>query len=216
MINSNEEINIAMVDDHTIFRVAMVDFVGSLQEDFHVVFDGANGKELLTYLEQNTLPDIILMDLEMPVMNGLDTAKRIAELKLDIPILFLTMNSNENMLIQALKSGAKGYLGKDIQARELRTAINSVIKNGYYYTDVLTGNLIRAMKTGSDEPTLSAQELRVLEYCCTELTYKEVASEMNLSPKTIDVYRSNLFEKTGAKSRVGLVLYAFKNGFVKP
>ena len=130
------------------------------------------------------------------------------------------MLQDETTLIRMLKLGIKGYLGKDVEPAELKNALLSIHNKGFHYTDAFTGRLIAVLQSdGENDPAVSImndRELTFLKMCCSEMTYKEIADKMCLSPKTIDGYRANLFEKLEAKSRVGLVLYAIKNGIVIP
>lgn len=214
MNSENKQIKIAIVDDHTLFRNAMKDHIHQLSDQFKVIFETGNGNQLFDYLEKDVDLDIVLMDLDMPEIDGIEVTKKLFTNHPEIPVLILTMDSSDRSLILAVKAGAKGYLGKDVKSSELKNAIHAIVEKGSYYTDVLTGNIIRAISNSDSEIDLTPQEMLLLEYCCSELTYKEIADQMNLSPKTIDGYRTKLFEKTNSKSRVGLVLFALKNRLV--
>jgi DNA-binding NarL/FixJ family response regulator len=157
----------------------------------------------------------------MPEMDGYDTAQWLKENHPDIKVLALSMYDNENSIIRMLKAGAKGYILKDCEPSELKAAIDAVVSKGYYYSDLVSGKLIHAINkiedSGSDTNTLANlndRETDFLKYACTELTYKEIADKMFVSPRTIDGYRDALFEKLHVKTRVGLVMYAIKNGIV--
>jgi DNA-binding NarL/FixJ family response regulator len=174
-----------------------------------------NGKEFIAGLENSVLPDIVLMDLNMPLMDGFETSALLQKKFPQIKILVITMVEDEKTMIRMLKLGIKGYLSKDVEPEELKRALDITFSKGFYYTDHITGKLISAMHE-SDNPSqnISERERMFLELACSEYTYKEIADLMCLSIKTIDGYRNNLFEKLEVKSRVGLVLYALKHNLV--
>lgn len=219
-------IQIAVVDDHKLFRAGLINLVQSLGENFQIQLQANHGEELLNLLEKinsdpaKSLPDLIILDVDMPIMDGFETAEKLKELYPNLKILVLTMLQDETTLIRMLRLGIKGFLGKDVEPAELKQAILSIHNKGYHYTDAFTGRLIAVLQSdGENEPgssIMNDRELKFLKHCCSELTYKEIADLMFLSPKTIDGYRANLFEKLEAKSRVGLVLYAVKNGIFIP
>jgi DNA-binding NarL/FixJ family response regulator len=219
-------IQIAVVDDHKLFRAGLINLVLSLGHEFQIQLQANHGQELLDSLEKinsdpsKSLPDLIILDVDMPIMNGFETAEHLKEFYPDLKVLVLTMLQDETTLIRMLKLGIKGYLGKDVEPAELKNALLSIHNKGFHYTDAFTGRLIAVLQSdGENDPAVSImndRELTFLKMCCSEMTYKEIADKMCLSPKTIDGYRANLFEKLEAKSRVGLVLYAIKNGIVIP
>ena len=217
-MSSNSTIKIAVVDDHSLFRKGLVTLIHQVDSKFKVVMEAANGKEFLAQLAANPLPDLVVLDFDMPIMDGHETTKA---LKKDYPglgILMLTIKDDENSLIRMLKAGVNGYLNKDVEPEELQAAIRSVYQNGFHYTDNLTGKLVHAIRFPDKDQgaKLSDQEMRFLELACSELTYKEIADQMCLSEKTIDGYRDVLFTKLNVKNRVGLVMYAIKNKIYTP
>jgi two-component system invasion response regulator UvrY len=208
-------IKIAVVDDHHLFRSGLINLVGSFGEDYKVIMQANNGKEFIVGLENNPLPDIVLMDLNMPVMDGFETSALMQKKFPQVKVLVITMVEDEKMMIRMLKLGIKGYLSKDVEPEELKKALDITSTKGFYYTDHVTGKLISAMHENADtSKNLNEREQKFLELACSEYTYKEIADQMHLSIKTIDGYRNNLFEKLEVKSRVGLVLYALKNNLV--
>jgi two-component system, NarL family, invasion response regulator UvrY len=211
--------SIALVDDHSLLRNGLAQLVESLGHK--VLFEADNGQHFQQQLNGNNHPDIVLMDINMQPMDGFETTQWLKENHPDIQVLALSMYDNEGSIIRMLKCGAKGYILKDSDPTELQTAINSVLTKGYYYSDLVSGKLIHAINkiddTGSDINTITSlneREIDFLKYTCTEFTYKEIAEKMFVSPRTIDGYRDDLFDKLKVKTRVGLVMYAIKNGVV--
>jgi len=210
---------IALVDDHSLLRIGLAQLVESL--GFTVQSQSDNGKEFIEKLDQQSLPDLILMDINMPEMDRYSTTQWIKANQPGIKVLALSMYDNETSIIRMLKCGARGYILKDAEPGELRAAIDDVINKGFYYSDLVSGKLMHAINNLEDENgnlkhlvQLNARETDFLKYACTELTYKEIADKMFVSPRTIDGYRDALFEKLQLKTRVGLVMYAIKNGIV--
>lgn len=214
----DNSIRIAVVDDHGLYRKGLVNLICSLSENFQVVLQASNGKDFLDQLKNEQAPDLAIVDIDMPLMNGFETAEVLRAEFPAIHVLIISMLEDEQSLIKMLRLGVKGFLSKDVEPDELKAAIESVSNGAFHHNEALTGKLIRALQADSTpgEPghRLNEREVQFLEYCCTELTYKEIADKMCLSPKTIDGYRAVLFERLGTKSRVGLVMYAIKNGIV--
>lgn len=210
---------IVLVDDHALLRNGLAELVKTLGHD--VLFECGNGKELLTRLDAKQLPGIVLLDINMPEMDGYETALWLKQQYPDIKVLALSMYDNETAIIRMLKSGARGYILKDSEPAELKAALHALEDKGFYYSDLVSGKLMHAINKMEDENgnlknlvPLNERETDFLKYACTELTYKEIAEKMFLSPRTIDGYRDALFEKLNVKTRVGLVMYAIKNGVV--
>lgn len=212
--------SVALVDDHTLLRNGLANLVRNYS-DYAVLFEADNGKEFIKELKPKSLPDIVLLDINMPNMDGYETALWIKHNYPEIRVLALSMYDNEQNIIRMMKNGARGYILKDIDPVEFKMALDSVIKRGFYYSELVTGKLIHAVNM-MDEPEqpiqtlikLNQRELQFLKLVCTELTYREIAEQMFLSPRTIDGYRDDLFDKLKVKTRVGLVMYAIKNGIV--
>ena len=210
---------IALTDDHTLLRNGLAALVQSLGHT--VLFEADNGKDFISKLDKKKLPELVLLDINMPEMDGYDTAQWIKNNHYDIKVLALSMYDNENSIIRMLKCGAKGYILKDSEPAELKAAIEAVMSKGFYYSDLVSGKLIHAINKLDDDDNglksliqLNDRETDFLKYACTEMTYKEIADKMFVSPRTIDGYRDALFEKLHVKTRVGLVMYTIKNGVV--
>jgi len=219
--NSSKEkkmkpIDIIIVDDHLLFSQALNGLISNLEE-FNVIKVLNNGKELVDYFSSNEkLPEIVLMDIQMPIMNGIEATCWLKENKPSVKVLALSMECEETTILKMLRAGAKGYLLKDIHPKILKHALLEVHSNGFYYTETVTNTLLNSIngsKNGTSI-TFKEKELQFLKLCCSEMTYKEIAGKMFLSPKTIENYREALFEKVEAKTRIGLVLYAIKEKIV--
>lgn len=207
--------SIALVDDHVLLRAGLA---GMLKESgYTVLFEADNGKDFIDKLKNGSEPGIVLLDINMPVMDGYTTAAWIRTHHPEIKVLALSMYDDEDAIIKMLKNGARGYILKDSHPSELKAAIESLASKGFYYSEMVTGRLMRTImdEEKTTEDSLTEREIEFLKLSATEMTYKEIAEQMHLSPRTIDGYRDALFEKLNIKSRVGLVLYAIKNGIVK-
>ncbi len=219
MIKS-EKIKVMLVDDHVLLRDALATLINSFDE-FSVIGTAGNGVELMQAIKNGDRPDIVLLDLNMPEMDGFETARKLHELNLDIRILILTMYDSEIALIRLLQLGVRGFLKKDIHPVELRTSLITLSSgSGYYYSNQATGKLASLFQKqhesnkSLEKSILSEKEIDFLKLASTDLTYKEIASEMKMTPRAIDCCRDLLFEKLDVKSRVGLAIYAVKHGIV--
>lgn len=212
----SNKIKLALADDHNLFRKG----VEELLEDFdniEVLFSVANGKELIGKLSSATvLPDVCLLDINMPELNGFETAKQIKEQWPDIKILAVSVYDSEYNILGMLRAGAGGYILKDAQPDVLRKAIESLHDTGFYHSELVTGKILHRIiskpKDAVASTELNEKELQFLKLCCSEMTYKEIADVMEISHRTIDGYRDQLFAKLNIKSRTGLVMYALKTG----
>lgn len=204
---------IIITDDHTLVSNTIADLINGM-EKFEVTHQFKNGQDLVDYLQKaSVIPEIILLDINMPKLNGFETMKILTADFPAIKVLALSMNDNENSIIKMMQYGACGFLSKIVKEEDLMHALEEIVEEGYYYTTQVTKLVMNNFQKKSDnqEILLNNKEIELLKYACTEMTYKEIAAKMNLSPKTIDGYRENLFLKLDVKSRIGLVLYAIKN-----
>jgi DNA-binding NarL/FixJ family response regulator len=211
--------NVVLVDDHSLLRRGLAQLLQSL--GYTVPFEADTGKEFIDKLDTSKLPDVVLMDINMPEMDGFATTQWLKQNHPGVQVLALSMYDNETSIIRMLKCGAKGYILKDSEPAELRTAIEAVMNKGFYYSELVSGKLIHAINKIDDNDSdiktasqLNDRETNFLKYACTEMTYKEIADKMFVSPRTIDGYRDALFEKLQVKTRVGLVMYAIRNAIV--
>ncbi|WP_126653436.1 response regulator transcription factor [Chryseobacterium aureum] len=208
--------SIVIVDDHILIAKALEGIIGNFNE-FEVIYVCENGKDLIQKFEEgNTIPDIILLDISMPIMDGFETAAWLSKNHPDIKIMALSMQGDDNSVIKMIRSGAKGYLLKNTHPRDLETALTRLNSDGFFYPDwaskIIFSNL---NKEAESEITvrISDREKEFLKYTVTELSYKEIADRMCCSPRTVESYRDQLCEKLDLKTRVGLAVFAIKNGF---
>ncbi|MEP6674250.1 MAG: response regulator transcription factor [Ferruginibacter sp.] len=218
MKTSVKKINIALADDHALLRKSLANYINNL-EDFKVLFDVDNGDELVKQINKHNIPDIVILDVNMPVMDGYQTAQWLKTHHPYIKVVILSMFNNETTVIRMLKLGVKGYLLKSAEPEELQKALKDVYFKDFYYSEFITGKLLFALneKAGPDDTAFknfTEKELRFLEFASTDMSYQDIAAQMNLSRFTIDDYRNNLFDKCKVKSRVGLVVYAIKNNLI--
>lgn len=208
---------VVVVDDHILLSQAISGLVKNFDQ-FDVLYICKNGQELISKLENpSNIPDIVLMDVNMPILNGIETTSYLSIHFPQIKVLALSIEEEDTTILRMLRAGAKGYLLKDIKETELNTALLEVIKNGYYYSNTVSKILIESLgKNDSGPSALKEREIEFIRHACSEKTYKEIADEMFLSPKTIEGYRDALFEKLNLKNRTGLVLYAIRHKIFVP
>jgi DNA-binding NarL/FixJ family response regulator len=215
----SKSIKIALVDDHILLRDALASIIDTI-DNYSITLLACNGIELIEKIKPDSVPDLVILDLNMPEMDGYETAKWLRINYPRISILILTMYDSEIALIQLLQLGAKGFLKKDIHPAELKYAIHSVIDTGYYYSHNATGRLVSIFKNEGKKKNLpsnivfSKNEIEFLKLASTDLTYKEIALQMNISPRTVDNYRDALFLKLAVKNRVAMAIYAIRSGIV--
>lgn len=217
-----QPMRLALVDDHTLFRKGLISLIKMVCSDCEIIFEADNGNDLQLKLNKETAPDIILMDVNMPFMDGFATVEWLNKNYPLIKVLVVSMITKEDSIVRMLKLGVKGYLCKDVEPNELGEALNAIMDKGFYYTDFITGKLVHSLQNidaqndkHSGIRLMNDREKDFLKLACSELTYNQIAAQMYLSPKTIDGYRDALFEKLQVKSRVGMALYAVKYGLVQ-
>lgn len=210
-------IQVAIVDDHSLFRNGMIALLKEY-DAIQFVFEAANGEDLIKKINANNLPEVILMDINMPKMDGLASTIWLQKNYPQVLILTLSMFDDEQSVIKMLKAGASGYILKESEISEVYKAICNLVVNGFYTNDIITGNMIKNFhqkeNNGNDSLKLNEKEILFLQLCASELTYKEMADHLNIVVRSVDNYSRSLFEKTGCKSRVGLVLWALKNKII--
>jgi two-component system invasion response regulator UvrY len=205
---------IAIVDDHELMAKALSGLVQKF-DGFEVIFEVSSGAALIERLGLNMIPDIVLLDVSMPDMDGYQVSYWLKTNLPEIKILALSMNDKEEAIIKMLRNGAVGYLLKGCKPQELKIALESLSTKGHYYTDYLTSRLIKGLtpenaSTPVDQLGLNDREKRFIELACSDLTYVEIADRMCISPRTVDGYRESVFLKMSVKSRVGMVIEAIR------
>lgn len=218
MIKTKRKIQVTVTDDHILMRNALARLINSF-EGYTVLAEADNGKDLVAKIEQHLIPDIVLLDVNMPEMDGFETTQWLHKNYPFIKVLVLSMLSDEKTIIKMFRLGAKGYLLKNTDAEELKMALDSIIDKNVYLSDYVSGKLVSGLNKDTDNEgkpvLLNEREREFLKWTCTELAYKDIADKMNISPRTADDYRQSLFGKLKVHSRVGLVMYAIKNGIVE-
>ena len=216
----NKTIHISIVDDHTLFRNGLASLI-SVFPDYQVLFSAANGLDFIAQLNQNQLPDIVLLDINMPEMDGYATCEWIKQNHPSIKVLALSTMDADNSIIKMIKCGAKGYILKDADLTELKLAITELMQLGFFYNELISRKVMQSINPLMDDKSelsafikLNENEIAFLKLACSEKTYQEIAVEMFKSEKIIDGYRADLFKKLNVTSRVGLVMYAIKNGVI--
>lgn len=215
----NNKINIVITDDHKLFRKGIIallddfDFIGEINE-------ASNGEELMELLAgMKTLPDVILLDLRMPVMDGVEAQQKIRNLYPEIKVIILTMEDDEQYILFLIGEGVNGYLLKNADPDEMETAIKKVVENGFYFSDDISMMVLKNLNKKDKvetifNPDFNERELRVLEFICREYTNAEIAEAFDVSVRTAEGYRQKLVEKVGAKNIAGLVVLALKHKWV--
>lgn len=212
---------IAIADDHVLLRNGLANLLK--ETGYNILFQADNGVQFIEKLKSNPQPQVVLMDINMPLMDGYATTLWLKNHHPSVKVLVLSMLDDETSIIRMFKNGAKGYILKDCHPDELETAIQSLLEKGFYHSEMISGKLIHAINHLGEENqpnqheeavVLNEREIEFLRWACTELSYKEIADKMALSPRTVDGYRDHLQEKLDCKGRMGLALWAIKNGIV--
>ncbi|MEW7289720.1 response regulator [Aquimarina sp. 2304DJ70-9] len=214
-----ETIKLGLIDDHNLFREGIKSLLNKMP-DISLVLEAISGRDLLTKLN-NEVPDVILLDLEMEDMNGVDTTLKLQEMYPDLKIIILTMHKEERMISYLMEVGANGYLLKDTNQVELEEAIRSVYEKGFYFNPFVSEALLKGLKHKVTKPPtigknyhLTSRELEVLELVTQELTTAEIAEKLFLSVRTIEGHRKNLMSKLGVKNTAGLIIKAVKEKII--
>ena len=210
---------VVIVDDHLLIAKAITSIIDEF-DGYEVLYEADNGSSLIEKMKvPKNIPDIVLLDISMPVMDGFETAKWLKENHPGVKVMALTMQADDESLIKMIKNGASGYLNKNVHPTELKKALDTVSSRGMYYPDWATSKLLYALanekESQKDQIKITQREEEFLKYACTELTYKEIGEKMFCSARTVESYRDSLFEKLGVKTRVALALYAVKAGLYK-
>lgn len=219
-----ENIRIALADDEVLFRKGIA-FLLQRKKNIDIIFEGSNGQELISFLRENshngTNPDIIIIDLKMPIINGVEATKIIHEEFPDIKIIALTSYNTKSFIANMIDVGAASYLVKNTTPQELMTTISEVYTNGFYYNDevlqVIHEYLIspkKKVKSRYLDEQLTNREVEVLKLICKQYSGAEIAEKLFLSTRTVEGHRNNLLRKTECKNMIGLIVYAINNEYV--
>jgi DNA-binding NarL/FixJ family response regulator len=208
--------SIVIIDDHVLIANALSSIISNF-EQFEVLYTCENGLDFQEKLKLKKVPDIVLLDISMPVMDGFETAAWIRTNHPDILVMVLSMQEDEQSLIKMIKNGAKGYMLKNIHPSDLEKALNGIVDNGHFFPEWARRTVFTSISddtiNAQSKINLSEREEEFLRYTVTEMNYREISEKMFCSPRTIENYRDSLFEKLELKSRVGLAVYAIKNGY---
>lgn len=207
---------IAIVDDHELMARALSGLIQKF-EDYEVLFEAFSGEDLMHYIRLGMIPEIVLLDINMPDMDGYEVAQWLKNNYKDIKILALSMNNKEEAIVKMLRNGAGGYLLKGCKPHELKQALDSMTAKGFHYTEYVTSQLIKSLNPEKIQNpveilNINDRELTFIRLSCSDLTYVEIADKMCVSPRTVDGYRESVFQKMNVKSRVGMVLEAIRLG----
>ena len=210
----NKQIRICVVDDHQIFRKAMIRLLKTFVR-ISTISEAGNGKECLEIVQREQ-PDLVLLDLEMPVMNGIDCAEQLIQKYPDLKIIILTMHDSERYMGYLLELGVHSFLLKNTDPSELENAIYSVYDNDFYHNELISNFLRQKIKVKKPilgvSSSLTDRELEILKLICKEFSLKDIAAKLSLSEKTVQTHKLNIQSKMGAKSTVGLVKSAYEMG----
>lgn len=218
-METKKTIRLALVDDHLLVRHGLARLIADYS-DYKVVIQASHGQELIDYMRSGVVPDLVLLDIAMPGMNGIQTAELLRKEYPQTPILILSMYESDLTLFRLMNSGVAGFLRKDSHQSELVYAIQAVIETGHYFSNQMTGKLVELIRKNEkgemnlERIQLTETEMAFLQLACTDLTYKEIAARIHLNTRSVDTIRDNLFEKLEVKSRVGLVMFAMRQGIV--
>lgn len=213
-----DKVNIVVCDDHRLFRKGM----SALLSDFDFVgdiYEAGNGVELLQLLEKlDELPELVLLDINMPEMDGVEATQKLKELYPEIRILILSMEDDSQLVSLLVNEGIDGYLLKNADPDELELAIKMIMKNDFYFSSSLAGFILQAVNTKktktktTEKLNLTEREVQIIQLTCEELTAAEIGDKLSISARTVEGYKRKLLEKTGTKNMAGLVIFAIKNG----
>jgi len=219
MILNMSKIKIAIADDYKIFREGLK--VGlSADDSLEIIAEADNGEDLIKALETSS-PDVIIMDLKMPIMDGMEATKIVRKKYPAMKVLVVSMYEDDKFIIHLMENGANGYLLKNAEPDEIRRSIYAVHENGYYFNDLVNKALLKKLVLKNNfKPSfnqnidLTEREQEVLKMICEEKTAAEIAKEIFLSPRSVEGIRQRLIEKIGVRNTAGLVMFAVKNGIV--
>jgi DNA-binding NarL/FixJ family response regulator len=214
-MNTQDDIRIVLVDDHTLFRNGLKNLLNGIQ-GFRVVAEAENGKKFLELLNESK-PDIVLLDIAMPVMDGVEAATKALELYEDMSIITLSMFADEAYYKQMVEAGVRGFILKDAGIAEVESAIRTVHQGKTFFSQELLQALLSGLyhDTGIEKYDLSEREIEVIQHVCTGKSNLEIADDLCISKRTVEKHRANIMEKTHCKNTASLVIFAVKNKIVE-
>jgi DNA-binding NarL/FixJ family response regulator len=217
--DSTQSIKVIIADDHTLFR-AGVKTALSVKKDIDLIGEADNGMQLLNLLKHME-PDVILLDIQMPIMDGITTLPEIRKLYPQIKVIILSMHNDHSMISKLMEIGANSYLTKNSDSENIYNAIRTCYEQEFYFNELTNKALLSGLRTRrteaatAQEASLTEKETAILKMMCEEKTTKEIADLVEISPRTVEAIRDKLKTKTGARSMAGLVMYAVKNGIIE-
>ncbi len=208
--------SLAIVDDHAMVARALAGIINNFP-NYSVLYEAEHGKAMIEKFKiAKNVPDIVLLDIAMPEMDGFETAAWLKKNHPGVQVMALSMQNDDMSLIRMVRSGAKGYLLKNNPPEQLKLALDEMTAKGYYFPEWAASKLFMSMqegqKTTATNPVFTDREIEFLKFCTSELSYREIGELMFCSPRTVEGYRDSLFDKLGLKTRVGLAVYALKSG----
>ncbi len=216
---SNRPIKVAIADDHALFRAGVKTALLG-KKDVELIAEADNGMQLLNLLK-HTEPDVILLDIQMPIMDGIQTLPEIRKLYPQVKVIILSMHNDHSMISKLMEIGANSYLTKNSDSETIYQAIKTCYEQEFFFNELTNKALLSGLRTKRAEPnspqdiSLSEKEILILKLMCEEKTTKEIADIVEISPRTVEAIRDKLKTKTGAKSMAGLVMYALKSGIIQ-
>ena len=214
------KINILVVDDHSLVREGIITML-SIYDDFKIIGDAESGEEAIEKIEYD-LPDVVLLDINMPGMNGIETAKKILSEYSDVKVIILSMDVTQDHISEAIKAGVSGYLAKDTKKELLAEAIRKVMDGEQYFGEKVSQVIFRGFykqskgeRAASENKDLSKREIEVLRQIASGLSNREIADKLFISIRTVDAHRNHIMQKLNLKSTAQLVKYAIKERIIE-
>lgn len=205
-------IRIAIIDDHDLFREGLRLVLGQI-EDFDVVFDTSNGGLFIEFL-QHSIPDVVLMDINMPIIDGVETTEKALEMHPELKVIALTMFADTTHYTQMITAGVKGFILKKSNKNELQQAITMVNSGGNYFSQEIIQKLaFQTVNSNAGNDSLTSREMDILHWVCTGLTTQEIAEKLFISTKTVEVHRNNILHKADVRNSAELIIWSVKNNY---